>query len=211
MSDHLGELLSAHLDGELTADETSAAEAHLAECDACRAELAATRDVRATLRAAPAVDPPFGFYARVVRKRARPRWVTMASAGAAAAAWIAVVGFAVSPPTTEVVPPVDQTRTALANTNRIQVSVIRGDVDWSKLQGGLRRPVDRLPGDPWESTNAAGPKAIVFEDDSSVVLVVGDVPTDELEQAAREAATSRSVVDRLRDAANAVMDAFSLR
>lgn len=209
MTDHLEELLSAHLDGELTADETAPVEAHLAECDACRAELDATRAVRATVRAAPAVDAPFGFYERLVRTRRRPRWVAVGSVGAVAAMWIAVVGFAVSPPTTRVVPPVDEARAALANTNRIEVTVMRGDVDWSKLQGGLRRPVDRLPGVPWESTNAQGPKAIVFEDDSSVVLVVGDVPTGELEQAARHATASRSFMDRLRDAAGAVVAAFN--
>jgi hypothetical protein len=37
------------------------------------------------------------------------------------------------------------------------------------------------------------------------------VPTGELEQAARQASTSRSIVDRLRDAAASVMDGFSLR
>jgi hypothetical protein len=210
MTEHLGELLSAQLDGELTADEIESVNAHLAECDACRRELEALSEVRATVRAAPAVDPPFGFYERLVLRR-RPRWIAAASLGAVAAAWIVVLGFAVSPPVARVVPPVDQARATLANTNRIQVTVMRGDVDWSKLQGGLRKAVDRLPGTPWESTNTAGPKAIVFEDDSSVVLVVGNVPTGELEQAARRATTSRSVVDRLRDAAASVMDGFSLR
>jgi hypothetical protein len=211
MSEHLGELLSAHLDGELTADEIVSVQEHLAECDACRTELEATRAIRATLRAAPEIDPPFGFYERLLGRRRRPRWIAAASVGTVAAAWLVVVGFAVSPPAARVVPPVDQARATLANTHGIQVTVMRGDVDWPKLQGGLRKAVDRLPGTPWESTNTAGPKAIVFEDDSSVVLVVGDVPTGELEQAARQASTSRSIVDRLRDAAGSVMDGFSLR
>lgn len=211
MTEHLGELLSAHLDGELTAEETAAVEAHLAECDACRAELDATREVRTIVRAAPAIDPPFEFYERVVSSRRRPRWTAAASVAAVAAAWIAVVGFSVTPERAKVVPPVDAARASLVNTNRIEVSVLRAEVDWSQLRGGLRRPIQGLPGQPWESTDVAGAKALVYETDGSTVMVVGDVPVDQLEQAAREVGgrSSPSVVDHLRDAANSVVAAFN--
>jgi anti-sigma factor RsiW len=211
-SDHLGELLSAHLDGELNADETTAVEAHLAECEVCRSELAATSDVRAALRAAPAVDPPFGFYERLLRAGRRPRWTAVGAVGAVAAAWIVVLGFAIAPERARVAPPVDSARASLTNTKRVEVSIVPAPVDWSQLKNGLRRPIAGLPGQPWESTDP-GPKALVYEADGTTVMVVGDVSTDQLEQTARDVGgrSDRSVLDHLRDAAASVLDAFSLR
>lgn len=43
MNAHLNEQLSAYLDGDLAGDELARAEAHLAGCDACRAELEGLR------------------------------------------------------------------------------------------------------------------------------------------------------------------------
>jgi anti-sigma factor RsiW len=212
LSEHLHELLSAHLDGELSADETAMVEAHLAECGACRTELAATSDVRTALRAAPAVDPPFGFYERLLRAPRRSRWAAVGAVGAVAAAWIVVLGFAVAPERARVAPPVEAARSSLVNTTRVEVSIAAVPVDWSQLKNGLRRPIPGLPGRPWESTDP-GPKALVYESDGSTVMVVGDVSLDELEQAARDVdgRSDRSVLDHLRGAAAAVLDAFSLR
>ncbi|MDP8937936.1 MAG: zf-HC2 domain-containing protein [Actinomycetota bacterium] len=87
---HLGDLLSALLDGELPPSAEAAARAHLAGCEACAAELDATRAVRLAVRALPAVEPPFGFYERM-RPSSRPWWrdhrrtVAAALAGSAAA------------------------------------------------------------------------------------------------------------------------------
>jgi hypothetical protein len=114
---HLGELLSAHLDGELSADEAATVEAHLADCDACRAELDATRVVREKVRAAPAVDPPVGFYERLVRTRRWSRTQAAASVVAIAAAWILVLGFVVDPGRSTVKPPVDETRVLLSRSD----------------------------------------------------------------------------------------------
>jgi len=208
-ADHLGELLSAHLDGELTADETAELEAHLAECGDCRAELEATSAVRSALRGAPAVDPPFGFYERLLSKRRGSRLRSWSSATAVASAWVFVLGFGTTQPHTKVTPPVDSVRASVANTKQVQVTVMKGDVQWSELRGGRRQPVSDLPGTPWESIDDRGPKALVFEHDGVSVLVVGDVPMDQLEQTARGVDTSRSVVDHLRDAANAVVSAFN--
>jgi len=117
---HLGELLSAHLDGELTADETATVEAHLADCSSCRDELDATRGVRSKVRDAPPVDAPFGFYERLVRpsrsaRASRRMWPALSSVAAIAAAWVAVVGFATTPQRPDVKPPVDELRIELAS------------------------------------------------------------------------------------------------
>jgi anti-sigma factor RsiW len=47
---HLGEYLSALVDGELTGTELDRANAHLAACKRCRAEAAALRDLKRQLR-----------------------------------------------------------------------------------------------------------------------------------------------------------------
>lgn len=55
------EALSAYLDGALDSAERDAVELRLATCDACRAELADLRRVRALLRALTEVTPPRSF------------------------------------------------------------------------------------------------------------------------------------------------------
>ena len=102
---HLGDLVSAVIDGELTATEAAGAHAHLDACATCRAELRATEQARALVRALPQIDPPFGVLERGVRQARRPRPFAWAASAAAAAA---VVGlFAVSG-TERVEPPVRQ-------------------------------------------------------------------------------------------------------
>ena len=102
MSDrHLDDLLSALLDGELDATEAASARAHLDACPGCRGELAATAETRDLVRGLPAVEPPFGFYERLLLKRRSGRAVA-ALAGAAAAAIMLV---AVGDPTTDPVQP----------------------------------------------------------------------------------------------------------
>ena len=64
---HLGDALSALLDGELPRPQEEAARAHLAACPACTEELLAVRQARAWVRALPPVEPPFGFYERILR------------------------------------------------------------------------------------------------------------------------------------------------
>lgn len=93
---HLGDALSALLDGELDRAQEEAARAHLLRCPDCTEELVAVRDARSWLRALPPVDPPFGFYERMLRDGvdARPglrRRAGLAALGAAAAA-VTVLG-----------------------------------------------------------------------------------------------------------------------
>ncbi|MEY2476690.1 MAG: putative zinc-finger [Actinomycetota bacterium] len=100
---HLGDLVSALLDGELTAGERAAAEAHLAGCPDCRTEMARTAAMRSLVRGLPPIEPPFGFVEGLVRadRRRRP-----AAVFAAAAAVAAAVGLAVTPRSDGVAPPV---------------------------------------------------------------------------------------------------------
>jgi Putative zinc-finger len=97
VSDHLGERLSAFLDGELIADERAEVEAHLRQCAACARELEELGAVDAMARELPVQAPPGYFEAlpgRVrsrVRARRRPRPVMVWMATAAAAILVAVI------------------------------------------------------------------------------------------------------------------------
>jgi len=62
---HLGDVLSALLDGELGGDAAEAARAHLAGCPTCEAERVAVGQARTWLRALPPVEPPADFYLRL--------------------------------------------------------------------------------------------------------------------------------------------------
>lgn len=100
---HLGDALSALLDGELSMAQQETARAHLARCPECTEELSAVGQARSWVRGLPQVDPPFGFYERILGDRplpgitpfgARPglrRRAGVAAFGAAAAA-VTVLG-----------------------------------------------------------------------------------------------------------------------
>jgi anti-sigma factor RsiW len=100
---HLGDALSALLDGELSLPEQETARTHLANCPTCSEELSAVGQARSWLRGLPQVDPPFGFYERMLLDRpvSRPgsfgvssglrRRAGLAALGAAAAA-VTVLG-----------------------------------------------------------------------------------------------------------------------
>src|SRR4051794_41427509 len=116
MSGHLGDLLSALLDGELEYGEAAAARAHLQGCPFCRAELEATAGARDLVRALPMMEMPADLLDAVVddvapvvsigaaRRAARMRPLTALAGGAAAAAR-GVLGGA-PPPAPPAQPPV---------------------------------------------------------------------------------------------------------
>ena len=115
--DDPSELLSAYLDGELNPTEVDAVQAYLERSAAARLELEALTSVRSTLRSLPAVDPPFGFYERMLlppraaqpARRQRRAWPKIAiTAGAAAAAFVVIVG--VTPVTDRVRSPGERLR-----------------------------------------------------------------------------------------------------
>ena len=99
---HLGDVVSAYLDGELPASERHRAESHLAGCDHCRDQLTDMMFVRARLRALPMLELP-----------AEPQVVSTALVpihrrhrilmGAAAAAVAMVLALAAAPSPGEVV------------------------------------------------------------------------------------------------------------
>jgi len=65
-SAHLGDALSALLDGELSDADTAAARAHLATCPTCEAELGAIDQARTWLRGLPPIEPPADFSERLI-------------------------------------------------------------------------------------------------------------------------------------------------
>lgn len=84
---HLGELLSAYLDGETTAEETSRVVAHLASCDRCSGEMSDIHTARGALRSLPVLEVPSGIFEglgltdTVIPMRRRPlTWVAAAAA-----------------------------------------------------------------------------------------------------------------------------------
>jgi predicted anti-sigma-YlaC factor YlaD len=92
---HVGELLSALLDDELTPEEAARAEEHLAACAQCRDERDQLAQARQAVRDLPGLDLPPPLWVQLMRSRRRPArpvaWV-----GAAAAA-VALIGLAAVP------------------------------------------------------------------------------------------------------------------
>lgn len=102
-------MLSAMLDGELSAAEEAEVRAWLADSAAAREELAGLRQARQWVRDLPPVDPPFGFYERMLRSGHRRRFGAGGLVGAAAAVLVAMfVLVGVTPPAEAMVPPVDE-------------------------------------------------------------------------------------------------------
>ncbi|HSM01228.1 MAG TPA: zf-HC2 domain-containing protein [Acidimicrobiia bacterium] len=89
---HLGDLLSAHIDGEVTADERSRIDAHLGSCAMCTQELADITAARLAVRGLPMVEPRVAI--RPARRLVRPS-LAWAASGAAAAAL--ALGLAIAP------------------------------------------------------------------------------------------------------------------
>lgn len=95
---HLGEVVSAYLDGELPPLERRRAESHLAGCDLCRDELTDMMFVRARLRALPMLELPPELASRApaaapIYRRAK----VLVSAAAAAVAMVLALAAAASP------------------------------------------------------------------------------------------------------------------
>jgi anti-sigma factor RsiW len=114
------------LDGELSSSEEDAVRAHVATCEQCQRELHLVDQGRALVRNLPPVDPPFGFYERMLRPRRRSTKVGVAALVASAAASLAVMGVA-SPREARVSPHVAQlvdAHTASASTSGDPISEI---------------------------------------------------------------------------------------
>jgi anti-sigma factor RsiW len=123
---HPNDLLSALVDGELTPAEEAGVRTHLETCAECRRELRLITEGRTLVRSLPPVDPPFGFFERMLRPR--QRWARRGVAGlaAGAAASVAVLAFA-APREANVAPHVAQlvdAHTASASTSGDPISEI---------------------------------------------------------------------------------------
>lgn len=93
---HLGDSLSAFLDGELDTGARSDAESHLASCPLCRSELEAVSESSRLLKSLPVAEPPAHLVAPSNVRRLRPRRGRILVGAAAAAALIVGVGFGVN-------------------------------------------------------------------------------------------------------------------
>jgi anti-sigma factor RsiW len=106
LGDHLGEQLSAYLDGELATLEMPAVSAHLDTCTECRRELSELDKGRIAVRSLPGLEPP--VFLEVHRQaadthRRRLRTAVVVASGVAAVALAFTLGpFASEPEPTAV-------------------------------------------------------------------------------------------------------------
>jgi hypothetical protein len=100
---HPGDLLSALADDALPPGEAAAVRAHVDSCPPCTAELGAVAAARRILRALPDVEPPFGFFERLLLRRRWRDGIAAVVSGTAAAA--VMVALAIGPPASGSVTP----------------------------------------------------------------------------------------------------------
>jgi predicted anti-sigma-YlaC factor YlaD len=95
MSDHILELLSAYIDGELHGGQLRKVEAHLDECQSCLEEYYALQALSATLRNAPAPDfpSPERFAADMALRLPRKQVKPMRRPALEVGWWLAPVGL----------------------------------------------------------------------------------------------------------------------
>jgi len=89
---HLGDLLSALLDGELDSAGRRNAAVHLKECEPCRLELARVESARGALRGLPVLEAPPGLIPGARRRFLSPAWISAIAASVAL-----VVGLVIGP------------------------------------------------------------------------------------------------------------------
>jgi anti-sigma factor RsiW len=117
---HLGELLSAYLDGEVTESERNLVTSHIPDCGTCQAELADLHLARSALRSLPVLDLPAGLLdgeAGVVIPLVRRPRVWVAAAAATVAVFVGVATFVAPEPTT----PISFNEISLEHNNRSQL------------------------------------------------------------------------------------------
>lgn len=215
----VAELLSALLDGAVTDEERASATAWLERSPAARAEHDSLAQVKAALGGMGAVEPPFGFYDRMLRQGTPTPEVTSAvdrAAGAgrlrrglvaggvalvgAAAALVVIGGPADSP---SVRPPIEAVAAGDAEGARtVEVAqgpatLLRqeaGEVRWDELPDGLR--LDQGDTQVWQdlTTDDGDERVIVFRD-GVVVTVFASSLDDEDEAVAELVEEAEAVID----------------
>jgi predicted anti-sigma-YlaC factor YlaD len=98
MSKHVIEWLNAYLDSELKASQVQQLEAHLVECETCRAELEALARLSSLLHEVPPPEftPPERFAAQVSLRLPRQRPPASKNRSAAIGWWLVPVGLLAS-------------------------------------------------------------------------------------------------------------------
>jgi len=267
--EHPEELLSAYLDDELTPLEQSQVEAHLASCASCRADLDDEREIRSAVRGLPAVDPPSGFYERILRdgpsdpaqpEKRRFRF-GLANLLATAAAWLLVLvvanfnssGGSVNPSPqgyvaahASLLPGLGGSSASKDKAQRYDVpDRLAGTYDLVGEQNSRYGPQliysngetylsvfvqpghlneSALPRDAkavevsgspaWSVPSADGSETIFLERPGVVVIIVGpaqDEAASDMASAGPRADGSESLVDRLRGAAEGLLQTFGFQ
>jgi hypothetical protein len=211
----VAELLSALIDGAVTDEERAAAEAWLERSPAARAEYRSLAEVKATLGGLGEVEPPFGFYDRMLRQgtptpevtsavdRAEERRhasrrspvVVIATLVASAAAFVVIGGVTAAErpirPPIEAVAADDVDGLQAVRSPGGPIQALRQEADgvaWDELPEGLR--VDDGDTEIWQdlTTDAGEERVIVFRAGVVVTAFGEDVDVDDLTDAAVEVA-----------------------
>ena len=140
---HLGELLSAHLDGELLDHERARVGGHLQECERCRAELAELASARSLVRSLPILEMPVAVRESVgmapdpIPLRRHPgMWV---GAAAAAAALVFVGAAIVTAPEPQQISPPDLSAVyGAVSSNEPAFGVVKVSVASNAVMEGAR-------------------------------------------------------------------------
>ena len=223
------ELLSASLDGALSADETSAVEAAVESSAAVRAERDGLLAVKSALGSLPEVEPPAGFFeamlergsprleAEVVPLRRRRVVPAAVAAVAAAAACVVLVGTSGA----TVTPPVERVEAALVGPGDDDVDLLTGaggrfalhrqdgEVAWDELPDGTRGSDDGAS--TWiDLTSDPGVARVVVERDGRVYTMASeDLEAEALVDVGVELPGDDSLTGRFRRACEALLGAFS--
>ncbi|MGF1668489.1 MAG: anti-sigma factor family protein [Acidimicrobiia bacterium] len=140
---HLGDLLSAHLDGELLGHERARVAGHLQECERCRAELTELAAARSLVRSLPILELPtavreaVGMAPDPLPLRRHPgMWI----GAAAAAAAVLFVGAAIvtAPKPQQISPPELTAVYGAVSSNEPAFGVVKVSVASNAVAEGAR-------------------------------------------------------------------------
>jgi anti-sigma factor RsiW len=226
----VAELLSALLDGAVTDDERATAEAWLERSAEARAEYATLAQVKAALGGMGEVEPPFGFYDRMLRQGTPEPEVTSAVdrkagrsklprrlAGAAVAAIGAAAALVVIGGTKQddVLPPIEAVAAGDADDVRTfdgeqgPVNLLRqeaGGVQWDELPEGVR--LDDGETEIWQdlTTDDGEERVIVFR--GGVVVTVFASSVEDEDEAVDELIAEATEVIEDEPAGDGIVDRF---
>jgi hypothetical protein len=156
-------------DGELSADQRPAVEAHIASCPACRAELRRLDASLARLRGG-IVATPRDFVERQPIRRFSPRTKTAFAAGVGLAcllgiAWVGRVFTLSNPKGMQIRPPPPSRPPAIVLS---QSDALR-QIALIEQQARLQTSLDLMPNEPWYADQRAENEQLVAKLKSAVV------------------------------------------